>query len=301
MGDSYYDLLGVDSEANTEAIEQAYRERLKETHPDVSDHENASERTKQLIEARDVLTDETERARYDRVGHDAYVELEDSIADSEEESTTTHESGTATEQRRNATASTSDGGENGGAASTNTQQQTETSRRRKRRGRHVRDDRETVSGKAAADSWYSGNDEPGWEEGGNNWRTWNTEGSFAVERDGDRYQHGRMFVSQRSLILLASTFLVYPVLLFGALFPGFPLAANFTVGLCVVLVIAFLQSIPEVGIAVFGLWSVLLPLGIVWLGLELLSLVTLLAMVAVVFPLCLSVLTRIAIRPVSAG
>lgn len=300
MGESYYDLLGVDSDASTETIEQAYRERLKETHPDVSNHENASERTKQLIEARDVLIDDTERARYDRIGHEAYVELEDGTVDSESEPTAA-ENGAGTEQQRTSTTSQTSGGQNRGGKTAKTQQRTQNGRRRRGRGRHVRDDRETVSGKAAADSWYSGNDEPGWEDGGNNWRTWNTDGSFAVERDGDRYQHGRMFVSQRSLILLGSTFLVYPVLLFGALFPGFPLAANFTVGMCVVLVIAFLQSIPEVGIAVFGLWSVLLPMVIVWLGLELLSLVTLLAMVAVVFPLFLSVLTRIAIRPVSAG
>lgn len=282
MGQSYYDLLGVDSDASTEAIEQAYRERLKETHPDVSDHDNASERTKQLIEARDVLTDETERARYDRLGHEAYVERDDGTVDGEPGSAT----------------STASSGQNRGGNTGKTQQRTRNSRGRRR---HVRDERETAGGKAAEDSWYSGNDEPGWEDGGNNWRTWNTDGSFAVERDGDPYQYGRMFVSQRSFILLGSTFLVYPVLLFGALFPEFPLAANLTVGMCVVLVIAFLQSIPEVGIAVFGLWSVLLPMVIVWLGIELLSLLTLLAMVAVVFPFFLSVLTRIAIRPVSAG
>jgi molecular chaperone DnaJ len=299
VGESYYDLLGVDSDADTDAIEQAYRERLKETHPDVSDHEDASERTKELIEARDVLTDDAERARYDRLGHEAYVGLEDGEVETGPE--TTHESATATEQQQTSTATGSGGGKHASTGGTDTQQQAGNNRRRRGRGRHVRDNRANVGGKAAEDSWYSGNDEPGWEDGGNNWRTWNTDGSFAVERDGDRYQHGRMFVSQRSLILLASTFLVYPVLLFGALFPGFPLAANLTVGMCVVLVIAFLQSIPEVGIAVFGLWSVLLPLVMVWLGVELLSLLTLGAMVAVVFPFFLSILTRIAIRPVSAG
>jgi molecular chaperone DnaJ len=300
VGESYYDLLGVDADASTEAIEQAYRERLKETHPDVSDHENASDRTKLLIEARDVLIDETERARYDRLGHEAYVGLEDGTVDGSAESSSAAESAGGTDQERTATASKTTSRQNRSGSTAQTQQGTRNSRRRGR-GRHVRDNRETAGGKAAADSWYSGNDEPGWEDGGDNWRTWNTDGSFAVERDGDPYQYGRMFVSQRSLILLGSTFLVYPVLLFGALFPGFPLAANLTVGMCVVLVIAFLQSIPEVGIAVFGLWSVLLPMVLVWLGIELLSLVTLLAMVAVVFPLFLSVLTRLAIRPRSAG
>jgi hypothetical protein len=90
-------------------------------------------------------------------------------------------------------------------------------------------------------------------------------------------------------------------LLFGALLPQFPLVVNLTVAMCVILVIAFLQSVPEVGIAVFGIWSVLLPLAMFWTGIELLSVRAFFVMVAVVFPLGLSLLTRVAIRPVSAG
>jgi hypothetical protein len=110
-----------------------------------------------------------------------------------------------------------------------------------------------------------------------------------------------MFVDQRSLILLCATFVVYPVLLFGALVPQFPIAVNLTVAMCAILVIAFLQSVPEVGIAVFGIWSVLLPLTIVWLGVNLVSIQAFFAILAVVFPFGLSLLTRVAIRPVSAG
>lgn len=76
MGQRYYELLGVSPEAPTEEIAAAYRDRLKETHPDVSDASDAGERTKQLIEAKEVLTDETERARYDRLGHERYVSAE---------------------------------------------------------------------------------------------------------------------------------------------------------------------------------------------------------------------------------
>ena len=80
MTRTYYDLLGVSPEASAEAVEQAYRERLKETHPDVSDAADARDRTRRLIEARDVLTDASERARYDRLGHETYVGLEDTDA-----------------------------------------------------------------------------------------------------------------------------------------------------------------------------------------------------------------------------
>lgn len=76
MGSEYYERLGVASDASTAEIAAAYRERLKETHPDVSDASDAGERTKRLIEAKEVLTDETERARYDRLGHDRYVTIE---------------------------------------------------------------------------------------------------------------------------------------------------------------------------------------------------------------------------------
>lgn len=39
----------------------------------MSDDPDAAERFKQLTVARDVLTDDTERARYDRLGHETYV------------------------------------------------------------------------------------------------------------------------------------------------------------------------------------------------------------------------------------
>jgi len=73
MTESFYDVLGVAEDATTDEIETAYRERLKETHPDVSESDDAEQETKVLIEARDVLVDEDERERYDRLGHDAYV------------------------------------------------------------------------------------------------------------------------------------------------------------------------------------------------------------------------------------
>ena len=76
MGGEYYDRLGVSPDASTDEIAAAYREQLKQTHPDVSDASDAGERTKRLIEAKKVLTDETERTRYDRLGHERYLSVE---------------------------------------------------------------------------------------------------------------------------------------------------------------------------------------------------------------------------------
>lgn len=137
-------------------------------------------------------------------------------------------------------------------------------------------------------------------ESDSQWRAWSTDNSYAVGGGEESQRFGGAFADQQSFVLLSTTFAVYPVLLFGALSDTFPLAVNLLVALCVVLVIAFLQSVPEVGILVFGLWTVVLPLGMATVsGLDLLSIRPVIAMVAVVFPLGLSVLTHIAIRPMT--
>lgn len=73
MGETLYSTLGVAEDAEFEAIRRAYRDRVKEYHPDVADDPGATRTFKRLTAARDVLVDETERARYDRLGHDVYV------------------------------------------------------------------------------------------------------------------------------------------------------------------------------------------------------------------------------------
>lgn len=73
MAETFYSVLGVESDADAEAIRDAYRAQVKETHPDVSDDADAADSFKRLTAARDVLVDEASRSRYDRVGHTAYV------------------------------------------------------------------------------------------------------------------------------------------------------------------------------------------------------------------------------------
>lgn len=73
MGETFYGVLGVATDADTEAIRRAYRDRVKEYHPDVSDRPDAPERFKRVTTARDVLVDTEKRDRYDRLGHDEYV------------------------------------------------------------------------------------------------------------------------------------------------------------------------------------------------------------------------------------
>jgi len=77
MGESLYAILGVEEDADREAIKDAYRDRAKDAHPDVSDASDATRQFKRLTVARDTLLDDDERARYDDLGHDAYVRQHD--------------------------------------------------------------------------------------------------------------------------------------------------------------------------------------------------------------------------------
>jgi uncharacterized membrane protein YkvA (DUF1232 family) len=65
----YYELLGVDSKADPAAIKQAYRNQLKQWHPDknIDRVTEAEEATKILNQAFYTLNDPERRRQYDRV------------------------------------------------------------------------------------------------------------------------------------------------------------------------------------------------------------------------------------------
>lgn len=66
----YYDVLGVDKNADEKTIKKAYRKLAMKYHPDVSDDENATEKFKEISEAYAVLSDPDKRSKYDRFGHE---------------------------------------------------------------------------------------------------------------------------------------------------------------------------------------------------------------------------------------
>lgn len=64
----YYEVLGVDKDADQRTIKRAFLKKAREVHPDVSDDPHAEELFKEVNEAYSVLSDEQKRANYDRFG-----------------------------------------------------------------------------------------------------------------------------------------------------------------------------------------------------------------------------------------
>jgi hypothetical protein len=297
--EEYYERLGVDREASESEIKAAFRERIKETHPDVSDDEAASNRTKRLIEAKDVLTDPEKRERYDRLGHEGYV----SGGDASVSTDTPSNAGESTSEGNRASAHSKQTGATATGSMGSNGQQT-AGRTRTDTGREQSPTEQEGSGQTGgpngrATDWYdSSRRQRSTAPTDDTHRVWDADQSYAVGDSPGMFSPRELLTSQRTIALLGTTFVIYPVLLFGALFQPFPTAVNLTVAMCIVLVIAFMQSVPQVGIFVFGIWTILLPIIVFgFLGISVLSVQGVLSLAAVSFPLGLSVLTWIALGP----
>ena len=65
----YYEVLGVDKNADADAIKRAFRQQAKKNHPDLNPGDKAAEeRFKEINEAYQVLSDPQKRAQYDQFG-----------------------------------------------------------------------------------------------------------------------------------------------------------------------------------------------------------------------------------------
>ena len=66
----YYDILGVEKNADSESIKKAYKKLAKKHHPDLNPDniESSEAHFKKINEAYHVLIDEKERKKYDQFG-----------------------------------------------------------------------------------------------------------------------------------------------------------------------------------------------------------------------------------------
>lgn len=65
----YYEILGVERDADAKTIKRAFLKLARKLHPDVSNEPDAEEKFKEVNEAYSVLSDEKRRANYDQFGN----------------------------------------------------------------------------------------------------------------------------------------------------------------------------------------------------------------------------------------
>ena len=69
----YYDVLGIDRNADEKTIKKAYRKLAKKYHPDMNPGDKEAEaKFKEATEAYGVLSDPDKRRQYDQFGHAAF-------------------------------------------------------------------------------------------------------------------------------------------------------------------------------------------------------------------------------------
>ncbi|GAA4015166.1 DnaJ domain-containing protein [Actimicrobium antarcticum] len=71
---NYYAVLGLDSDASSAAIKNAYRKKASEFHPDRNTAADAADKFRDVQEAYDLLADDAKRSAYDESRHRSLLE-----------------------------------------------------------------------------------------------------------------------------------------------------------------------------------------------------------------------------------
>ncbi|MFC7226559.1 DnaJ domain-containing protein [Salinirubellus salinus] len=273
-GGDFYGVLGLERTASADAIREAYRERVKETHPDVAEGADAADRFRRVKRAHEVLGDPAERRRYDRLGHEGYLAAERVDADDGREPDSTAPGARARNETGTAPGATAASATDAGG----------TTRASETRGtRWTRHGRPGYGATTASERTRTDRDR--------------AEDYGTVQRGAARWvrlttallEAWQSRLTPASGPLALAVFVAYPVFLGSTVAPWFPLPVNAIVGVCTLFVVAYLVLKPELGIPVFGGWLALLPVALSVAGLGVLSLSGALAFLLTAVPLALCV------------
>lgn len=267
MGETYYELLEVSPDANHDEIRSAYRERVLETHPDHNDAPGAADAFQRVSQAKSVLTDEAERARYDRLGHDAYVRFVDGSGGKRE---SRNDPQAAAERVRSTAEATTGDSETGGETTSHHARQRRERRRRTARRRasddwpfgttgestrsdDSQDSRTTHDGEGTdlGPDDTANDDESAFQYAVHDW-----DGEVDLERD-------RRPITQTTAVTFGCLWLLYPAFVASSLTSAFPLTVNAVVAACTIGVVAYLLTWPRIAVLIFGSWSLVIPTGMV--------------------------------------
>jgi len=273
MTETFYEVLGVSEDATQEEITGAYRQKVKEYHPDVSEREDADEVFKRVVRAEEVLSDEEKRARYDRLGHESYVRrVEDASAaggngspwTAEDGSDRNHDVGFGGMNVDEAAASAA-GSASGGAAATS---------------RTSRAGTTTAGGAGDADANVgfgraaSRQSSAGWSEDTDAYSRWSDdaysrggigeEDSTYAVHDWDDEDAGPSTVTveftQQFAIYALALFALYPMIAYMTLSSAYPLVVNLIGAIFAFVVVGYSLTVPKLSLVTFGAWSVLAPI-----------------------------------------
>jgi len=125
---------------------------------------------------------------------------------------------------------------------------------------------------------------------------WSTGSAQGDHLEAERVEPGiaTKVRSQDAAVTALVMLVVYPVFLFATIWPTFPTEVNAFIGVVTLGVVMYTMTEPAVSLVVFGTWSVLTPLLLAFIGIDLVSVPGLLALTASWVPFVLSVLLTLA-------